>query len=890
MTEINQGLLVNTVKAIFPGETILQNVRSASGIKNPFSGHHLELDIWIPALSLSLEFQDFHHYATAWYAQSPLDVISLQDEAKRELSQQRDVTLIQVPCWWDGAAESLQETIASQRPDIICSQIQAKPIPLNPFRHFFPRKIPEVGELMLASLAQSHASFTIARGWWMGEKYDGFRFCWHPKRKALYSRSGERLYVPFRIGQCFPPLFLDGEVWYGRGQFPETQKIIHSLVHLIDWSFFRGICFDTADSVTNNISFEKRYKILVQEVPLSHPFIIPASRRFCAHKREFREAVAQIEGDEGEGIVLRLPDSIYEHGRSSNLLKIKASPRDQEALVLNVEHDKVALKLPVGTVFETNDVPLFPIHRGDVVTFTYTNFTRLSIPFRPNILATQQDAHFPVSFDPGPNDSTNALFRPNILRVRHDYPWKEAVRDNRGETFSAIKEEDLSLGDAWRQHTDRREFFVKFAQEAGFDPLVPHNWYSVAKHDLPPAKFSGILAMYDNDLRHALLHLFPEIGLRKSEFFSSENLQTSERRRQYFLTFARQNGFDPLHSDSWYNVTRNQVYSAKNSALVCSFHNGSFPQAIADLFPQHKIDLSKFAHFKPLSECEFLDQFAWHNHFDPRIPENWYTMGVKFRRTKNANAIIKKYGDYVQAVVTILDDITFDKSRFNDDLWRDVLHQRTYFCKFAEEMTSDFLEPRTWYSTTFLRILMQREGTRHILSHYGGDIARALQNAFPEIVFDPPAFSSPVHWQEKRNRKVFFEAFAQENEFDSLVPQNWYYASRKKFFATQNASHVLRHYRGSFAEALLDLYPEIGLQKNKLFANNSDFWAQTTNRKIFLDNFATKKSFDPLSSEHWRTVSAAEIKNMKNGRSLLAQCNGSVKQLVCSVYPSLKFS
>ena len=55
----------------------------------------------------------------------------------------------------------------------------------------------------------------------------------------MYTRSGERLFIPNNILQHMPALFVDGEVWCGRGMFPETQKIIYSLLSLIDWASFR---------------------------------------------------------------------------------------------------------------------------------------------------------------------------------------------------------------------------------------------------------------------------------------------------------------------------------------------------------------------------------------------------------------------------------------------------------------------------------------------------------------------------------------------------------------------------------------------------------------------------------------------------------------------------
>jgi hypothetical protein len=36
----------------------------------------------------------------------------------------------------------------------------------------------------------------------------------------------------------------------------------------------------------------------------------------------------------------------------------------------------------------------------------------------------------------------------------------------------------------WSDRENRREFFEKYAQSCGFDPLVPENWYSVPKQTI----------------------------------------------------------------------------------------------------------------------------------------------------------------------------------------------------------------------------------------------------------------------------------------------------------------------------------------------------------------------------------------------------------------------
>ena len=119
----------------------MANARKESQIRSPSSDYFLELDVWIPTLNLGFEFQDEHHFMTTWYYNRPLQLISQRDcirlhscsfylilflfftfyistlifhnsilllqmvSFKQEIVGKTGVTLVHVPCWWDGNAE-----------------------------------------------------------------------------------------------------------------------------------------------------------------------------------------------------------------------------------------------------------------------------------------------------------------------------------------------------------------------------------------------------------------------------------------------------------------------------------------------------------------------------------------------------------------------------------------------------------------------------------------------------------------------------------------------------------------------------------------------------------------------------------------------------------------
>jgi len=49
--------------------------------------------------------KDIHHYQSSWYAHGPLKEYKHRDILKAELAKQKGITLIPIPCWWDGKRE-----------------------------------------------------------------------------------------------------------------------------------------------------------------------------------------------------------------------------------------------------------------------------------------------------------------------------------------------------------------------------------------------------------------------------------------------------------------------------------------------------------------------------------------------------------------------------------------------------------------------------------------------------------------------------------------------------------------------------------------------------------------------------------------------------------------
>lgn len=82
--------------------------------------------------------------------------------------------------------------------------------------------------------------------------------------------------------------FIDGEIWFGRGSFQESQKIVTADVDVLSWHalrYFKGnliavysgcrvIGFDVPAPTREAQQYEDRYESLCSAIAEDHPFIV----------------------------------------------------------------------------------------------------------------------------------------------------------------------------------------------------------------------------------------------------------------------------------------------------------------------------------------------------------------------------------------------------------------------------------------------------------------------------------------------------------------------------------------------------------------------------------------------------------------------------------------
>jgi hypothetical protein len=129
-----QVQLLGEIQQLFAGHEVKMNYRDPEFTF--FSNRSIELDIFIPSLSLAFEYQGTQHYHPHFLKGDPKEQ-QIRDQLKKQLCKDNGITLIQVPYWWDTRQSSLAATIHKYRPELFPAISQHN----NPIPDHIPARI-----------------------------------------------------------------------------------------------------------------------------------------------------------------------------------------------------------------------------------------------------------------------------------------------------------------------------------------------------------------------------------------------------------------------------------------------------------------------------------------------------------------------------------------------------------------------------------------------------------------------------------------------------------------------------------------------------------------------------------------------------------------------------
>ncbi|MFA7083812.1 MAG: DNA ligase [Arcobacteraceae bacterium] len=244
--------------------------------------------------------------------------------------------------------------------------------------------------------AQTYNSTQNINNWLMSEKLDGIRAYWDGEK--LQTRQGKLIFAPSWFTKNFPPFELDGELWTTRNDFENIQSIVLSKDSNEKWKAITYNIFEVPHTKGNFTERLKKAQRWFKKNTNPQVKIIP--QKLCINTQELNDFLDDIIKKKGEGVMIKNPNTPYESGRTSNLLKVKKF-QDTEGIVIGINYNNILLKslvieLPSKVKFNlgngfTKAQRQNPPKIGAIVTFKYYGLTKNQKPKFASFLHERKD-------------------------------------------------------------------------------------------------------------------------------------------------------------------------------------------------------------------------------------------------------------------------------------------------------------------------------------------------------------------------------------------------------------------------------------------------------------------------------------------------------------------
>eukprot|EP00026_Physarum_polycephalum_P001103 Phypoly_transcript_01104.p1 GENE.Phypoly_transcript_01104~~Phypoly_transcript_01104.p1 ORF type:complete len:992 (-),score=189.41 Phypoly_transcript_01104:668-3643(-) len=935
---VDQDVLEVELQSLFPGSYIHKNRRKTTHIISPFTGNPLELDFWLPEFNLAFEFQDIHHYVPSWYSAKKFSTLEQEDDTKYNFLAHKGHTLIQIPYWWNGATESLIATIKSHRPDLLQHlSPQSSPIPSVPptLPNTVGGFIPNI-ERGLMQVSFVFIDNFNPHNWWASEKYDGIRAIWNPHLQKIYSRFGIELQVLKFYVHWFPSIFVDTEIWFGRDTYRICQQILQQKIPDSDNPQISKISQISNQpprgDLLRNFRVSKKHTSTHPSLPSSNflptsstsptaspttpptssPSPSPSSPTSPTHAptspptfpSTSPPACSFIPPTSPSLSPPTRPTAPPTSPADDSPIRSFASSSPLPVICLQENLRFVAFDEPVQLSPENNELEfrfasmLHNIHPSN----------SCIIPTAPFLCSDMQCAHAILHDLLETQGEGLVLMRPTSVYIpgySENAVKLKKVRDHEALVVSGYKDGNSFL---LLDPTSQRTFTAQLAPEMDNEPKPKKGdvvtfsfmrysptgtpWAPAIIRTRPDLEWKLESLNRRNSSKSRLIRSPPPMRITKPHGYWS--IHDSINIRRFLDSFAAKNNFDPLVPENWYRVKLKDITNEKYGVYVLPKY-GSLFQAIADMYPNIGIDITKFPkvnakyYSSKKIQRSFLDSFAAQNGFDPLVAENWYSVTVPAMNLyKNVKAIRRKYGSLRAALIVLYPELSFDISKFSkmpQNYWQPSA-KRNFFDTLAKKRGFDPLIPENWYTINKKAIQGEKNGNTIL---HGQTIAKSLQSAYPNIGLDVTKLPKRKYWTNFQNRKTFFDQFAAKRGFDPRNPEKWYCFSQADFLAEEGGKTLLHLYNFSYITALLDVYPDIGLHQMGFPVKPQKYWKHTSNMRNFCDAYAAKKGFDPLQAINWYLVDRAEFMEEK-GAWRVAKKYGSLEGGLVQLYPEVPLS
>eukprot|EP00026_Physarum_polycephalum_P004438 Phypoly_transcript_04457.p1 GENE.Phypoly_transcript_04457~~Phypoly_transcript_04457.p1 ORF type:complete len:692 (+),score=126.44 Phypoly_transcript_04457:282-2078(+) len=576
----------------------------------------------------------------------------------------RGNTLIAVPCWWDKSLESLAATVRLKRRDLLkeYANVPAVPIPPEPPPGFFKvDAVPNFGEVMLASNPSS--PFFDPTFWWLSEKHDGVRSFFNPRSRTLHSRTGKTQTLPIPFYSVLPNVVIDGELWFGRGNFLESHKISSSpeLQKSIDWAFLRIVAFDSPDLERPISDMQKD----LAELAVAEADAKIGGEKLDQNAIKGRNEDVKIEPEEAKRETAEFEGNSERVGGSAEVAIGDAEIAEGDAETIGELNE--GRKKPE---FETRYLRLLTNVGANPVVEIAANVFCESRAMLHNLLNKILEAAG-EGMVARKNRSIYVHGRSDLLlKFKSNRDQEGLVIEKKGMVYTL----KLPSNETIKAVRSNMEGIPKIGE------LVTFVYFHHSKKTGSPTWAQIQVVRHDMSWQEAVYNFrFSTLPRQPQVTTTSHSIlrQTSPRAstgyftvgssgniRKFFDAFARARNLDPLKPESWYSVTAAQIEAVKHGYAVVKHYNRSVSSMLMDTYPDIGLEKSKFRnkpqkYWDKVSNQRILfEQLARDKGFDPLLASTWYShRRDDFRLVTAAKHVMEKYDSYRHCVKTMFPEL-----------------------------------------------------------------------------------------------------------------------------------------------------------------------------------------------------------------------------------------
>lgn len=476
-----------------------------------------------------------------------------------------------------------------------------------------------------------------------------------------------------------------------------------------------------------------------------------------------------------------------------------------------------------------------------------------------------------------------------------DHPWQEW-------RFGRVSK------DFWKTPRNRREYLdwlgdaqLKISNPE--DPAQLTKWYGASLGLFRQNFGAGLLRLYfDDNYIKMLQDSYPNFEWVMWRFAKvpESHWASLENQRAFFdyvgakylsISSADQNG--ELHK--WYDADWNMLRRQEGClrSILGKYYTSSPSAALCAIYPAHKWHLHMFSKDPQRYHTATSASLAKNPH-DLRktvlqaalrlgitTPEAWYK--VPFSKVKRTELAVLLTED--RDLCAVLNDAYSGDVVFLPWLFPKVPERfwtsrknRLQYARWFEEKKG-LKAPSDWRGVSLSSLVAPTFRGDGFLRFYGNSLRSAIEDIFPDHIWNSWDFVGASFWEYSKNRSSFVTWAGSQLGLGSL--EDWYRVSQDDLHRIGGATLLLR-YGGSPSALLADTIPEHKWVPWKFDKLPRAFWDSMENQKAYFEWAARQLNVGAPSG--WYDVTTRQIHKERGGSLLNSHYKGSLIQALRAVY------